>query len=285
MDTNTAKMIINDGWQSEIPNSEPVKVHRHIANWADDVDDDTTPAKEVIAPVKPPAKRNDGFTPVVNKRRIQRAGHSRYVVTGRHVALTPTATAPPPDNYEICIFNLLCPNPKCSKLHHKDRDVTKIVIDPRREHCVFALNGKECTFGACTMNHDVACPSGAECTVECILVHPEGHNCRNTKCQRGADCDDTQCLGVHPDGWELPLCSFNPFCTRVGKPGEKPVCDRRHTPDNGKLRMLRGFCNFKTNSIPCKHGEECPYENPSEYPCREGKGCRYLKKGQCGFYH
>lgn len=296
-------LVVEDDWQSEItaPKTDDKPAPRTIRSWADEVEDDDFIAPPAPAAAPEPARREkapveDGFT-VVNKRRPQRPerrGYARQPARdddrrtafrgkfGRSPAEPEPAAA---DNYEICVFNLLCPNPKCPKLHHRDRNIDTIVVDPERKHCIFALNGKECTFSACTMSHEVTCPYGAECTFKCILRHPDGHDPHKTACPRGEECDDSRCLGVHPVGWELPLCSFNPFCTRVGKPGEKGLCDRRHTPENGTMRMLRGFCNFRTNGLPCKHGDDCPYENPQNFSCREGKNCRYLKKGQCGFHH
>lgn len=182
-------------------------------------------------------------------------------------------------NYEICSFNKLCPNPKCPKAHHKDRNIEKIIVDPNREYCIFALNGEECKFRDCRMEHDVTCPDSENCAQSCILKHPPGHDPKSVVCRKGLNCTSAKCLGVHPPGRELPICEFDPFCTRVGR-----GCDKRHSDENGKLRMLKGFCNFKTNGMECKH-DPCVYENPSSYACQEGKNCKYLKQGKCGFSH
>lgn len=188
---------------------------------------------------------------------------------------------PPRDNYEICSFNKLCPNPNCPKIHHKDRDISKVIIDPNREYCLFALNGAECTFKDCRMEHSVVCPDASECSVGgCILQHPEGHDPAKVECRRALECQNSHCVGKHPEGRQLPVCDFDPFCTRVGT-----TCNKRHTALNGKLRMVHSFCNYKVNMMECKHEKDCPYQDPNVYVCRDGARCRFRAQNKCGFLH
>jgi len=183
--------------------------------------------------------------------------------------------------YELCLYNVYCANDRCQKIHHKDRDISKIVVDPARLVCVFALNGAPCPIKVCNLSHDASCEFGAKCSYRCILRHPEGHSPEKVECEEGLECSFARCVGVHPEGWTQPVCQFDPFCTRI----DSGLCQHRHTDLNGTLRMIKGFCNYKTNGMECIHEDPCSYEDPSKYKCKHGAGCRYLKLTRCGFMH
>jgi len=273
---------VDDSWTTEAKRTD----------WADMVDE----ATEVV-------KTEDGFEVVKPRRERKRDRKPQTSAMPRR----PSMPRPPPkdpkdpkepkepkepkdpeepkerriDDFDICSFNELCPNVKCPKMHCIARDVGKIIVDANRRYCLFALNGVECRFRECRMEHNVTCVRAEKCTVGgCILRHPVGHSPTCIECEDGMDCVDARCVGVHPEGWVVPMCEFSPFCLRVGK-----GCDKRHDPQNGSYRMIHKICNYKTNNMPCRHLQPCPYLDPSQYRCREGPACKYGKMSQCGFSH
>lgn len=174
----------------------------------------------------------------------------------------------------VCIYNRWCGNPGCHRAHPAGWDPHVVKFDRSNVYCVYALNGAECSIPGCTRNHNAACPRGIECHTQCVLRHPEGWNPAAIQCTD--ECRDVFCLGAHTQNRAEDFCIYDPFCTRVDD------CEYTHTELNGKLRMVKGYCNYRANGLTCQHRDPCPYINPTGVKCSNGHACRW--RG-CGFQH
>lgn len=176
----------------------------------------------------------------------------------------------------MCIYRKWCGNPGCRRQHPAGWDPHVVKFDRSNEYCVYALNSDTCTIPNCKRKHDANCPKGVACCVQCSLLHPVGH--KPTQVQCVDNCANPLCLGVHSENRTDEFCQYDPFCTRI----EGGSCPYNHSPDNGKLRMVRGYCNYKANGLICQHRTPCPYTDPHSHPCTNGRECRW--RG-CGFSH
>lgn len=183
----------------------------------------------------------------------------------------PAAGSQPKD---ACIYSKWCGNPGCMRAHPPGWDPHVVKFDRTNTYCVYALNGAECSIPNCTRTHSITCPKGANCCTQCILRHPDGHQPRAVQCKD--DCRDVFCLGVHGPDRVDDFCLFDPFCTRTED------CGYPHSELNGRLRMVKGYCNYKANGLICQHRDPCPYNDPTGVKCSNGHECRW--RG-CGFRH